>query len=349
MTPMTTTPPPYRPLGASGLKVAPLWLGTMMFGDQTDAAEAGRIVASAREAGLNGIDTADVYAKGESERIVGRLIGADRSRWVLASKVANPMSEEPNDRGSSRRWVMRAIDASLQRLNTDWIDVYYLHRDDDTTPMEETLAAMARLIELGKIRYFGLSNFRGWRIAQMVETARRMGVPQPIVCQPVYNAMTRGIETEVLPACAHYGVGVVSYSPLARGVLTGKYQPGAAPEAGTRAARNDRRLMQTEWRPESVSLAQRFKDHAEKRGLSASHLATAWVLANRHIDGVIAGPRTLAQWTDYLGAIGHVLTAEDEALVDSLVAPGHASTHGWTDPQYPVTGRVPRSGGAPER
>ncbi len=344
---MTTTLPPCRPLGASGLNVAPLWLGTMMFGDQTDAAEAGRIVASAREAGLNGIDTADVYAKGESERIVGRLIAADRARWVLASKVGNPMSEDPNERGSSRRWVMRAIDASLQRLATDWIDVYYLHRDDATTPMEETLAAMARLIEVGKIRYFGVSNFRAWRIAQMVETARRMGVPQPIVCQPPYNAMSRGIEVEVLPACAHYGVGVVSYSPLARGVLTGKYQPGATPEPGSRAARNDRRLMQTEWRPESVELAQRFKDHAEQRGLSASHFATAWVLANRRIDGVIAGPRTLAQWSDYLGTLDHVLSAEDEAFVDTLVAPGHASTPGWTDPAYPVTGRVPRGGAAP--
>ena len=314
----------------------------MMFGDQTDAAEAGRIVASAREAGLNGIDTADVYAKGESERIVGRLIGADRARWVLATKVANPMSDDPNDRGTSRRWVMRAVDASLQRLATDWIDVYYLHRDDDSTPMEETLATMARLIEVGKIRYFGISNYRGWRIAQMVETARRMGVPSPIVCQPPYSAVTRGIEVEVLPACAHYGVGVVSYSPLARGVLTGKYRPDAPPEAGTRAARNDRRLMQTEWRPESVALAQRFKEHAESRGMSASHLATAWVLHNRLIDGVIAGPRTLAQWTDYLGATTHVLGAADDAFVDTLVAPGHASTHGYTDPQYPVTGRVPR-------
>jgi len=343
----TTNPPPYRTLGASGLKVAPLWLGTMMFGDQTDAAESGRIVAAAREAGINGIDTADVYAKGESERIVGRLIGADRSRWVLATKVANPMGDDPNDRGSSRRWVLRAVDASLQRLATDWIDVYYLHRDDEGTPMEETLAAMARLIEVGKIRYFGISNFRAWRIAKIVETARRMGVPAPIVCQPLYNAMSRGAEVEVLPACAHYGVGVVSYSPLARGVLTGKYRPDAAPEPGTRAARHDRRLMQTEWRPESVALAQRFKEHAERRGLATSHLATAWVLHNRLVDGVIAGPRTLGQWQDYLGALGHTLNAEDEAFVDGLVPPGHASTHGWTDPIYPVTGRVPRHLGAP--
>jgi len=341
---MTTTPMPYAPLGRSGLKVAPLWLGTMMFGDQTDEAEAGRIVASARDAGVNGIDTADVYAKGESERIVGRLIGADRARWVLATKVANPMGDDPNDRGSSRRWVLRAVDASLQRLATDWIDVYYLHRDDESTPMEETLAAMARLIELGKVRYFGVSNFRAWRIARLCELADRMGVPRPIVCQPPYNAMSRGIETEVLPCCAHYGVGVVGYSPLARGVLTGKYRPGAEPEAGTRAARHDKRLMQTEWRPESVALAQRFKDHAQGRGLGAGQLATAWVLHNRLVDGVIAGPRTLAQWTDYLAAVGVTLGAEDEAFVDSLVAPGHASTPGYTDPIYPVTGRVPRSG-----
>jgi aryl-alcohol dehydrogenase-like predicted oxidoreductase len=338
-----TQSPDYRALGASGLKVAPLWLGTMMFGDQTDAAEAGRIVEAAREAGINGIDTADVYAQGESERIVGRLIASDRARWVLASKVANPMSDDPNERGTSRRWVMRAIDASLQRLSTDWIDVYYLHRDDASTPMEETLATMARLIELGKIRYFGVSNFRAWRIAQLVELARRMGVPQPIVCQPPYNAMSRGIETEVLPCCAHYGLGVVSYSPLARGVLTAKYRPDAAPEAGTRAARHDPRLMQTEWRPESLALAQRFKVHAEQRGIPASQFAAAWVLNNRLVAGVIAGPRTLAQWTDYLGATAHALTADDEAFVDALVAPGHASTHGYTDPVYPVTGRVPRS------
>lgn len=340
-----TSPMTSRPLGRSGLKVAPLWLGTMMFGDQTTEDEAASIVDAAREAGVNGIDTADVYAKGESERIVGRLIAADRPRWVLATKVANPMSDDPNERGTSRRWLMRAIDASLQRLNTDWVDIYYLHRDDESTPMEETLGAMARLIEVGKVRYFGLSNFRAWRIARMCELAERMNVPRPIVCQPPYNAMTRGIETEVLPCCAHYGVGVVSYSPLARGVLTGKYQPGAAPEPGTRAGRNDRRLMQTEWRPESVALAQRFKAHAESRGLSSGQLATAWVLNNRLVDGVIAGPRTLAQWTDYLGAVGPTLDAADEAFVDALVPPGHASTHGYTDPVYPVTGRVPRSGG----
>ncbi|MEF7613118.1 aldo/keto reductase [Aquincola sp. MAHUQ-54] len=338
---MTPPAPVYRTLGRSGLKVSPLWLGAMMFGGETPEAEAGSMVDLARDAGLNAIDTADAYHAGESERVVGRLIARDRARWIVATKVFNPMGREPNERGLSRRWLRTAVDASLQRLGTDWIDVYYMHRDDETTPVEETLSTMARLIEAGKIHYYGVSNFRAWRIARMVETAQRMGVPPPIVCQPPYNAMTRGIETELLPCCAHYGVGVVSYSPLARGVLTAKYQPGTAPEAGSRAGRADTRMMQTEFRPESLALAQRFKAHADARGLSPGQLAVAWVLNNRLVDGVIAGPRTLAQWEDYLGALACRLMPEDEAFISGLVPAGHASTPGFTDPAYPVLGRVP--------
>ena len=333
---------PIRPLGASGLKVPALWLGTMMFGDQTDATEAARIVESAREQGLFALDTADSYGQGASERMLGPLIAADRERWVLATKLANPAGELPNDRGLGRRWIRMAVDRSLRRLGTDWIDLYWMHRDDETTPIEETLSTMARLIEDGRIRYYGVSNFRAWRVARMVETARRMGVPPPIACQPPYSVMTRGIEDELLPCCAHYGVGVVSYSPLARGVLSGKYAPGAAPPEGSRAARQDRRLMQTEWRPESLALAQRFAAHAASRSVAPSQLAVAWVLHNRLVNGVIAGPRTLAQWQDYVAALSVTIGPDDEALVDSLVAPGHASTHGYTDPLYPVTGRLPR-------
>lgn len=330
----------YRPLGASGLQVSPLWLGTMMFGDQTAEPEAASMLDAARDAGLNALDTADAYSQGASESMLGRLIQRDRQRWVLATKVFNPMGPGPNERGASRRWLKQAVDDSLRRLGTDWIDVYYLHRDDEVTPLEETLSTLARLIDDGRIHYYGLSNFRGWRIARVVETARRMGVPPPVACQPPYNAMSRAIEVEVLPACAHYGVGVVSYSPLARGVLTAKYTPGQAPEAGTRAARQDKRLLQTEFRPESLDLAQRFKAHAEQRSLTPGQFATAWVLHNRLVTGVIAGPRTPAQWTDYLGALDYRLTPEDEAFVDSLVPPGHASTHHYTDPVYPVAGRV---------
>lgn len=332
--------PHYRALGHSGLRVPQLWLGTMMFGDQTNEADSRSIVDATRDAGLNAIDTADVYAKGESERIVGRAIAADRERWVLATKVANPVGKEPNDRGLSRRWLLQAVEHSLQRLNTDWIDLYYMHRDDETVPIEETLSTMARLIDVGKIRYYGVSNFRGWRVARMVETARHMGIPQPIVCQPPYSAVTRLIETELLPCCDHYGVGVVAYSPLARGVLTGKYQPGVEPASGSRAARGDKRIHQTEFRTESLALSQQFKAHAEGRGLSATQFAIAWVLNNQRIQGVIGGPRTLAQWQDYLAALSLTLTAEDEAFVDALVPPGYASTHGYNDPMYPLTGRT---------
>jgi aryl-alcohol dehydrogenase (NADP+) len=332
--------PVYRPLGLSGLKVPQLWLGTMMFGDQTNEADSRSIIDATRDAGLSALDTADVYAQGESERIVGRAIAGDRDHWVLATKVANQVGKEPNDRGLSRRWMLRQVETSLKRLGTDYIDLYYMHRDDETVPIEETLSTMARLIDTGKIRYYGVSNFRGWRVARMVETARRMGVPQPIVCQPPYSAVTRLIETELLPCCQHYGVGVVSYSPLARGVLTGKYKPGAEPEAGTRAARGDKRIHQTEFRPESLELSQAFKAHAERRGMSPTQFAIAWVLNNQLVNGVIGGPRTLEQWKDYIAALSLRLNAEDESFVDKLVPQGYASTHGYNDPMYPLAGRT---------
>ncbi len=329
----------YRNLGASGLKVSPIFLGTMMFGDRTDAAEAGRIVDAARAAGVNFIDTADAYARGESERVVGKLIASDREHWVLATKVGNPMGKGPNDTGLSRGWLMRAIDASLERLNTDWVDIYYFHLDDASTPIEESLVAMGEIIAAGKVRYFGVSNYRAWRIAQIVELCAKLGVPAPIVCQPYYNAMNRMPETEILPACSNYGLGVVPYSPLARGVLTGKYAPGQAPAADTRAGKNDPRMMETEFREESMVMARKLKAHAEQRGMSAGQLALNWVLNNRIVTSVLAGPRTFEQWTEYLGALAHRFSAEDEALVDSMVKSGHPSTPGFNDPKYPIVGR----------
>ena len=332
----------YRPLGHSGITVSQICLGTMMFGDRTDESEATHIVAAARDQGVNFVDTADVYAGGESERLVGKLIHPDRSRWILASKVANAIGDDPNDRGTSRRWMMRAIEASLARLGTDYLDIYYLHRDDAMTPMEETVAALGDLIRSGKIRYIGSSNFRAWRIATFVMLCQRMGVPAPIVCQPCYNAMDRTAELELIPCCVQHGLGVVPYSPLARGVLSGKYRPGEAPAPDSRAGRQDRRMMQTEFRQESLELARIVGEYAQGRGMTTAEFAMNWVENNRHVTSVIAGPRTLAQWHGYLDSLAHSFDANDEAFVDGLVAPGHPSTHGYTDPQYPVTGRVPR-------
>ncbi|HEX7273529.1 MAG TPA: aldo/keto reductase, partial [Casimicrobiaceae bacterium] len=328
----------FRRLGNSGLEVSVICLGTMMFGDRTDAGTAQRIIASAHEAGVNFIDTADAYANGVSETIVGPAIAANRRHWILATKVGNVLTQRPLDGGLSRRWVMQACDDSLKRLATDYIDIYYLHRDDEATPLEETLAAFGDLIRAGKIRYFGVSNYRGWRIAEVMAQCARLGIPKPVVCQPYYNAFNRMPEVEVLPACAYYGLGVVPYSPLARGMLTGKYPPGAEPPAESRVARKDRRMMETEFRPDSIAMAQTIRQRAEKKGLTATQFALAWVLNNRLVSSVIAGPRTFEQWADYLSAVGKTLDAEDEAFVDSLVRPGHPSTPGYNDPQYPFYG-----------
>jgi aryl-alcohol dehydrogenase-like predicted oxidoreductase len=329
----------YRPLGKSPLQVSALCLGTMMFADQTDRAEARRITAHAREHGVNFIDTADVYSLGKSEAMVGDLLQGQRHDWVLATKVGNAMGEGANRQRYSRRWVLRECEASLERLATDHVDIYYLHRDFNGMDLEEPLRAIDQLLRDGKIRYWGVSNFRGWRIAEMVHTARALNMPAPVVCQPYYNLLNRMPEVEVLECCRHHGIGVVPYSPIARGVLTGKYAPGAKPEAGTRAGRGDKRMLQTEFREESFAVAQTLRAHCERKGISLAHFATAWVLANKAVSAVIAGPRTFEQWTGYLGALDVAIDAEDEALVDSLVAPGHPSTPGYTDPLYPLAGR----------
>ncbi len=330
----------FQNLGKSPLQVSRLCLGAMMFGDQTDILEAGRIVASARELGVNFIDTADVYTKGASEVMVGELINAERHHWVLASKLGNAMSAAPNEVGYSRTWMLREVEASLQRLQTDHLDILYLHRDFNGMDLEEPLRALDQMHREGKIRYWGVSNFRGWRISEAVHMARQLGMPGPVVCQPYYNLLNRMPETEVLPACAQHRIGVVPYSPIARGVLTAKYTPGAPPPEGTRAARKDTRMMQTEFREESLLAAQKLKVHAESRGVSLAHFAIAWVLAHRAVSAVIAGPRTLAQWLDYAPALDVKLNAEDEAYVDALVAPGHPSTPGFNDPAYPLPPRV---------
>ncbi|MGY2488797.1 aldo/keto reductase [Cupriavidus sp. CP313] len=336
---MPATTMPYRRLGASNLRVSALCLGTMMFADQTDEAEAARIVASARDHGVNFIDTADVYTKGASEQMVGRLLTANRHDWVLATKLGNAMQAAPNHGHYSRVWILRAVEDSLHRLATDYIDILYLHRDYPGTNLEEAVRAMGDLVRSGKIRYWAVSNFRGWRIAEIARLCGELGVPRPVACQPYYNLLNRMPEVEILPACEHYGLGVVPYSPVARGVLTGKYAPGQAPGEGTRAGRADRRMMETEFREESLVIAQQLRVHAEGRGLTPGQFATAWVLANPIISSVIAGPRTLAQFEDYLGAPGAVITPEEESMVDALVSPGHASTHGYNDPGYPFGGR----------
>jgi aryl-alcohol dehydrogenase-like predicted oxidoreductase len=332
----------YRQLGRNGLKVSPLCLGTMMFGGATDQPTASRIVARAREQGVNFIDTADAYTAGRSEEVVGRAIGNSRAWWVLATKCANPTGEGPNALGLSRRHMFHAVEASLRRLATDTIDLLYLHKEDHTTPLAETVHALADLIRAGKIRYFGVSNYRSWRVAEICHLCDQAGIDRPIASQPLYNALNREAEIEHLPACGYFGLGVVPYSPLARGVLTGKYRPDTAPPPDTRAGRQDRRMMESEWRPESLAIAQELAAHAKSRGITPGQFAFAWVLNNRLVTAAIGGPRTEDQWNDYAGALIYRFTAEDEALVDRLVTTGHASTPRYNDPAYPIEGRILR-------
>jgi len=332
----------YRYLGRSALKVSPLCLGTMMFGGATDEPAAQRIIDKARDQGVNFIDTADGYNGGRSEEVVGRAIRAHRDHWVLATKFGHPLGTGPNHGGQSRKWIFEDVEKSLRKLGTDYIDLLYFHKADVNAPFEEGLRAIRDLMAQGKVRYYGVSNFRGWRIAEICRAADALGMDRPVASQPLYNLVDRLSEVEQLPAAGHYGLGVVPYSPLARGVLSGKYAKDAPPPEGSRLARGDARILQTEWRAESVDIAQAVAGHAAARGMSTIAFALAWVLRNRFVSSAIVGPRTEDQWDSYLPALEAQLGAEDEAFADGLVHPGHASTPGYTDPAYPVEGRQTR-------
>jgi aryl-alcohol dehydrogenase-like predicted oxidoreductase len=330
----------HRRLGRSGLEISSLCLGAMMFGERADEAESERIVEEAREAGINFIDTADAYGGGRSEEIVGKLTKRSRDWWIIATKVGTRLPPfTPNRGGIGRRWLLRGVEESLARLNSGPIDIWYLHLDDLATPLEETVDTIGTLIREGKIRHWGVSNFRAWRIAEIVRLCDVAGVPRPVAGQPYYNAVNRMPEVEYLPLCAHHGIGVVPYSPLARGVLTGKYQPKVPPDPTTRAGRQDKRMMMTEFREESMLIAQTIKQHAESRGRTAIGFALNWVLANPIVSSVIIGPNSLAHLQGYVQATDEGFDKEDEALLNGLVAPGHPSTPGYTDPLFPVTGR----------
>jgi len=330
----------YVNLGRAGVKVSRLCLGTMMFGGATDEAESTRIIHRALELGLNFIDTANMYNAGESEVVTGKAIRGRRDDVVLATKAKNPMGDGPNDQGLSRVHLMRECEKSLRRLGTDYVDVYYLHAPDLTTPMDESLRAMDDLVRQGKVRYVACSNYYAYQVALMLGISAAQNLERIACVQPLYNIVNREVEVELFPFCREQGVGVVAYSPLARGVLTGKYLPGQAPPEGSRAARGDRRMHQTELRDESFETAQQLRPLAEAHGCTLSQFAVAWTLANPVVTSAIIGPRTMEQFEDSLPALDLKLTAEDEAAVDALVPPGWKTGRGFNDPNYPVRGRL---------
>ncbi|MBU0607621.1 MAG: aldo/keto reductase, partial [Armatimonadetes bacterium] len=246
-----------RNLGRTGLKVSQLCLGCMMFGDVTPEAESLDIIQAALDAGINFLDTADKYGAGASERVVGRALAGRRDSIVLATKVGLQVDGTgPNASGTSRKHIREAVEASLRRLGTDYLDLYYLHTRDNATPLEESLAALDDLVRAGKVLYVGVSNFRAWQVTRSFGLQELNGWDRLAAVQPLYNLANRDAEVELLPACAALGVGVCSYSPLARGVLTGKYRAGQEPPPDSRAGRGNVRLMQTEYREANFALAE---------------------------------------------------------------------------------------------
>lgn len=321
---------PECPLGPGGPSVSRLCLGTMMFADRTEEAEAARIMAAYRAAGGNFVDTADSYADGASERMVGDLLRADSQRPLIATKGGNKVPEIDDEGGIGPERIARAARLSRERLGIETIDLYYLHRDDEVT-------ALGELIAEGVIARWGFSNFRPWKIAEMVRVADRLGVARPVAAQPYYHVLNRTAEPDLIPACRHFGIGIIAYSPLGRGVLTGKYTAGT-PE-GSRAARGDERIMETEFRPETLARAAQLADHAGRTGRDPAALAVNWVLANDAVTSALAGPRTLAQLEGYLGALTTPYTQADEDSLGRLCAPGHVPVPEHNDPRYRLLGR----------
>jgi aryl-alcohol dehydrogenase-like predicted oxidoreductase len=329
----------YRKLGRAGVKVSPLCLGTMMFGGQASADESIQIIHAALDRGIQFIDTADIYNQGQSEVVVGQAIAGRRDRVVLATKGRQPMGDGPNDSGAGRVHLLAALDASLKRLKTDFVDVYYTHTPDDDTPIEETLRAMDDMVRSGRVRYIACSNFRAWRLCEALWTSDRHNLERFACVQPLYNIVNRDIEVELLPLCREHGIGVVTYSPLARGILTGKYSPGQPYPEGSRAARADKRMREAELRDASLEIAQRIAEHCRQKKTTSSRFALAWCLANPIVSSVILGPRTREQFEDNCACLEVTISAEDEQFVDGLVPPGEHSGKGFQDPQYPILGR----------
>jgi len=317
----------YRSLGRTGLKVSELCLGTMQFGWTADEATAQVVLSAAFEAGINFIDTADVYSRwaegnpgGVAESIIGRWMkqaNIPRDQLVLATKVRGKMGPGPNDEGLSRRHILHAIDASLQRLGVDYIDLYQTHSFDDKTPIEETLRAMDDLVHQGKVRYIGCSNYPAWRLAEALWTSQVNHLVRYDSLQPHYNLVRRAeFERELAEVCRAYGLGVIPYSPLAAGFLTGKYDRDQAEPESARLGGVKRRYFNDQgW-----AVHEAVKNLAGQKGKSISQVALAWLLSNPVITSPIIGPRSLEQLQDNLGAVGFRLSSEDMTSLDQVSA-----------------------------
>ena len=314
-----------RVLGSTGVKVSPLCLGAMMFGawGNTDHDESIRIIHRALDAGINFIDTADVYSAGESEEIVGKALAGRREHIVLATKAHATMGADPNQQGNSRRWLIRECENSLRRLGTDYIDLYQIHRPEPETDVDETLGALSDLIRAGKILYAGSSTFPAAQIVQAQWTAERRGRERFVCEQPPYSILVRGVEAEVLPVCQQYGMGVIPWSPLAGGWLTGRYRKGIEAPVSRRAERLPLRYdLKLPGNQAKLEAADQLAKLADEAGMSLIHLALAFTLSHPAVTAPIIGPRTMEQLESQLGAADLVLDGAILDRIDEIVPPG---------------------------
>jgi len=324
----------YRRLGRSGLKIYSLVLGTMNFGNPTSKEESFKIIDRAIEAGINLFDCANVYAEGESERILGEAFARSGKRKdiFITSKVFMRTGPGPNDAGNSKHHIIESCEASLKRLRTDHIDIYFLHRTDFDIPQEESLAALDLLVRQGKVRYVGCSTHPAWRIVEAFWISDRYHYPKFICEQPPYNLLDRRIENEIVPMCQAYDLGLITWSPLAQGVLAGRYtDPSNLPE-GSRGTQ--KRIYAEPITQKGIEVSLKLEERAKGKGCTVAQLAVAWILNQPGITGAIVGPRTLGQLEDLLLSADIILDEPDLKFCDALVPPGtyvsnHFNTSNW--------------------
>jgi aryl-alcohol dehydrogenase (NADP+) len=309
----------YRTLGRTGVKVSPYCLGAMMFGvvGNPDHDDSVRIIHKALDAGINFVDTADVYSRGESEEIVGKALKGRRDKVVLATKAHLPMGDDPNQQGNSRRWLVRALEDSLRRLQTDHVDLFQIHRPAPDTDVEETLSALTDLVRAGKVRTIGASTFPASDIVEAQWVAERRGLERFRTEQPPYSILNRGIEREVLPVCERYGMGTMVWSPLAQGLLTGRYRKGQQTDS-RRASRGFKHLTD-ERRLDAV---EQLIPVAQDAGMSLTHMAMAFAIAHPGVTSAIIGPRTMDHLNDLLAGAETALNDEVLDRIDAIVPPG---------------------------